>query len=71
MLIHEGRVYLSSFGTLVSHRTWNSLEHIEMIAVTNKSDLTHIDHSEPGGVINLLSCVFSRSRHSFENLSLC
>lgn len=31
-----------------------------MIAVTNKSDLTHIDHSEPGGVINLNAalCVF-------------
>lgn len=60
-LINEGRVYLSSFGTLVSHRTWNSLKRIEMIAVTNKSDLTHIDHSEPGGVINLnavVLCVF-------------
>lgn len=61
MLINEGRVYLSSFGTLVSHRTRNSLEHNEMIALTNKSDLTHIDHSEPGGVISLnavVLCVF-------------
>lgn len=38
-----GRVYLSSFGTLDSHRTRNSLEHIEMMAVTKQSD-THWSH---------------------------